>query len=734
VREPDLWWQIKTGDWILEHHEVPKQDVFSYTFEGKPWINIKWGSEVLFALVSKAFGPECIFLIQLLVSCLLLYVLYLLCKQIVEQFEIDHLQKNSFLIFSILLAIVGIEYRIIGRPEMFSHLFTAVFLLILFRHQKLKNKEIFWLIPLQLLWANMHEAFGMGIVLMVIFSASSWFEFLYGKKIKLQNEKPFFLSLATFFSIAIIIINPNGIDLLLRPFNIFGQVLENKFTTELMDYTSYVYWQKEAYIAIIFFIISIFGLLLFYFSNRSKNEKILSFIVEKKLIVFIILLAAFLYLASTAYRNIVFFIIVATPLFYAGLIIVKSKVKSKKANGLYQYLYLLNIIIGIAIYVSVVSGKYYKWFGRNDQYGLEVVSNINPVGAANFIEEKKLKGKAFSDYLTSSYLLWKNFPQFKSFIDLRDLDVFSSEFFELFAQAINDPDAFRKLDSQYHFNYAIVLANPQFSRLHNFLYKDSTYSLAFIDANAAVYVKQKEKNNTSILATCKSVTQSGTAFMVSKFFNPFYQPFDYTKIDNDLLAAIFFNMVGNNQLLKNYAFQSIKNASEKYQAKDLLGQYYFNKAGTDTTLNQITFLDSAKYFLNESLKESQNYAAVYMDLGAIAFREKRYKEAIKNFDKAASLDKNNLNAYLYAAETITSIANQGGSTQKKNLETAIDYYKKADRLNPNNPIIMSNLGFIYYRLKDCDKAVFYLDQTKDFEGLSPEERQQAHECIKNCGH
>ena len=103
MREPDLWWQIKTGDWILEHHEVPKKDVFSFTFEGKPWVNIKWGSEVLFASVAKAFGPECIFLIQLLVSCLLVYVLLLLCKQIIEQFEIDHPQKMHFKYFQFYL-------------------------------------------------------------------------------------------------------------------------------------------------------------------------------------------------------------------------------------------------------------------------------------------------------------------------------------------------------------------------------------------------------------------------------------------------------------------------------------------------------------------------------------------------------------------------------------------------------------------------------------------------------
>jgi len=57
-REPDLWWQIRTGEWILQNHSVPRVDVFSYTMQGAEWINIKWGFEVLAAIVSKLTGPE----------------------------------------------------------------------------------------------------------------------------------------------------------------------------------------------------------------------------------------------------------------------------------------------------------------------------------------------------------------------------------------------------------------------------------------------------------------------------------------------------------------------------------------------------------------------------------------------------------------------------------------------------------------------------------------------------
>jgi len=42
LREPDLWWMYRTGEWMLENGQVTKSDPFSYTFAGTEWINVKW--------------------------------------------------------------------------------------------------------------------------------------------------------------------------------------------------------------------------------------------------------------------------------------------------------------------------------------------------------------------------------------------------------------------------------------------------------------------------------------------------------------------------------------------------------------------------------------------------------------------------------------------------------------------------------------------------------------------
>jgi hypothetical protein len=37
----DFWWQYATGRLVAEHG-IPREDVFSYTMTGQPWIEMRW--------------------------------------------------------------------------------------------------------------------------------------------------------------------------------------------------------------------------------------------------------------------------------------------------------------------------------------------------------------------------------------------------------------------------------------------------------------------------------------------------------------------------------------------------------------------------------------------------------------------------------------------------------------------------------------------------------------------
>jgi hypothetical protein len=52
----DLFWHLRTGEWIAAHHRVPLADLFSYTRPGARWITHEWGFSLLSFLVWRAAG------------------------------------------------------------------------------------------------------------------------------------------------------------------------------------------------------------------------------------------------------------------------------------------------------------------------------------------------------------------------------------------------------------------------------------------------------------------------------------------------------------------------------------------------------------------------------------------------------------------------------------------------------------------------------------------------------
>ena len=56
LNDPDTYWHLAAGQWILDHGRVPHVDVFSYSRPGIPWVAHEWLSEVLMALAWRAGG------------------------------------------------------------------------------------------------------------------------------------------------------------------------------------------------------------------------------------------------------------------------------------------------------------------------------------------------------------------------------------------------------------------------------------------------------------------------------------------------------------------------------------------------------------------------------------------------------------------------------------------------------------------------------------------------------
>jgi hypothetical protein len=56
IRDPGTFWHEVVGENILANRQVPHEDTFNFTREGRPWITDYWLAEIVMAAVHRLAG------------------------------------------------------------------------------------------------------------------------------------------------------------------------------------------------------------------------------------------------------------------------------------------------------------------------------------------------------------------------------------------------------------------------------------------------------------------------------------------------------------------------------------------------------------------------------------------------------------------------------------------------------------------------------------------------------
>jgi hypothetical protein len=551
VHEPDLWWQLRTGEYILEKGSVPDKDVFSYTYAGVDWLNVKWGFEVIQALTVKAFGAEFIFLPQVIANLLMVALLLL----IMQKLPYAKTLSRSVKVGALLLFLIGLSYRMNGRPELVTYTFTAFYLFVFTTVLSGNKKWLYTLIPAQLLWTNLHEAYGVGMVMSGIFLATKWFAYFTAKtKGSVARKEELKTSAIIISSWLVTAIHPGGMQMIWHPYEIFTQLSDNQFTQEIYSAANKAYWQLPAFVGLG---IGFLALLQFYKAGKPGNKFQLQNLFGVYPIFYVLLYLAFFYLSLKSYRNLPFLLIVATPAAAVQLSTWFKGLKPKLVTG-------LTIGVSTLLYLAIVNNAFYSAFLPEEEYGIGVSTLKNPAGSSHFIQENGLASKTgFTDYLISSFFLWDMQPDFKTFIDLRDLDVFEAEDIEISLILCNQPERrladgrtiWQAVNKEHQFAYVAVLNNPQFLPLQRYLLANTKFKLVYADELSSVFVPASNKKviaNTigrkdyKVFHPIPEIKQSGAAKIISKIFWPFYTPSTFTNKRFEEMKTSYFQLLGMN--------------------------------------------------------------------------------------------------------------------------------------------------------------------------------------------
>lgn len=403
----DFWWHIGTGRYIVENRHLPETDPFSFTSgleENKNLIPEResfilkqyWISQIIFFFIYQIFDCGGIIIFRTFVFLLIISaVLWRLIKNGV-----------SFYICFICVFLVHLTTLSFTseRPVLFTMLFSVVIFLLLEEFRIKRNKSTFYLIPLMLLWSNMHGGFILGDVIIVAFIIGETLGIILKKSVYTRKEL-LLLYLPALCAITISALNPNGFEafsLVLSPkYKIFKEGIQEHLPTFLL-YKNNLRPLDIGYVSLV-----VLMPLILVLRARKMN------------IYHILLILGLFIMSIISFRFIIYFVIISsvilgTELHFLIVTLLNKGVERKNRERLAYIFCIVTLLSSITLFFSSVHFRCFD-FKEASRYSV-------PVRAVDFIEGKRLSGNLYNDFVYGGYITWRLYPWKKNFIDTRSIN------------------------------------------------------------------------------------------------------------------------------------------------------------------------------------------------------------------------------------------------------------------------------------------------------------------------
>lgn len=204
--DPDLWWHLRTGQWIVETGHVPHFDPFSFTRGGSPWVSHEWLSEVILFELWKLGGPALLIVFSSIVTTVGFLLLYLRCPG-----------RPDWGAAATALGAWASAPSWGSRPQMFTFTLASLLLWLVERGEQ-RPRLLLWIPPLFLLWLNLHAGFALGPALLLLYALGLTCESIAGTTPWSQARPPILrVLMITLACLAFVPLNPSGAQLYRYP-------------------------------------------------------------------------------------------------------------------------------------------------------------------------------------------------------------------------------------------------------------------------------------------------------------------------------------------------------------------------------------------------------------------------------------------------------------------------------------------------------------------------------------
>lgn len=447
----DTGWHIRTGEWIIAHGQVPHTDMFSFSRPGAEWFAWEWLWDVLFAMLHGKWGMGSVVLASLVLICFTSAMLFRLVRR--------KCGNGLVAIAVTLLATGGCAIHWLARPHLFTMFFLVATLHITERAAEGRTRLLGWLVPLTLLWVNLHGGFFVIFLILATYLGNLAVQAAIdsdaaGRRRYLAAMKPWLLAGAACF--AVTFVNP------------YGWKLHQHMATYLVDPYNMKYIAEfqsvnfHAPVVVYFEPLLIAGLLISLWNIRRRRFQE------------VFLTLGWMQLAFVAQRNIPLFSIAVAPVVAQGLM---ALLGSARNSGLANWLEtapaaFLTLARGTdetdrigrvhlvsALSIALIGTLLLLPKPVGDKFAVDYDPNDYPEKALPILLESGSR-RIFADDEWGDYLLYRMYPKRQVFVDGRS-DFYGDDFCAKYQKLLSVDFGFQKIFDEFAID--TVVLPPQYA-------------------------------------------------------------------------------------------------------------------------------------------------------------------------------------------------------------------------------------------------------------------------------
>jgi hypothetical protein len=461
VQDPDFWWHLRVGRWMVENGRLPSLDLFTYTVSNHVWTDHEYLTEVLMWLIYSAAGATGLAIVFGLITWAGFWLIY---RQV---------RRQPFVIVGVGIAIGALAgWPIWGpRAQMITFAFSCLELYWLKGYLSGRSRALNFFPLLMALWANLHGGWVIGFGWLGVALVAELAGWAMDRSNPAHKKHVRFLAIITAASLVAVLATPHGFSLYLYPFQTQGSVAQQKLIVEWFSPDFHQIFLRP-FEAMIFIVIAGFAL---------QRPSLYNFLLTM----------AGLFLALQSVRHVALFVAAATPVMietYSDYGRELSTRRGWKFPPLARPLFAVITAVVLVFIILVAVVKIDANIGPAAQAKLDASSY--PIGAADWLKAHPDVGtRMYNQYGWGGYLAYRFYPDpnRKVFI-FGEAELMGDPLLNQYNDVQNLRPDWKEILDQYHVDYVIFNRGEALS---NVLATQPEWTLVYQDSVAVIYVRGK---------------------------------------------------------------------------------------------------------------------------------------------------------------------------------------------------------------------------------------------------